>query len=124
MIVLDTTTKKLEVVLTGAVATNQLPITATYVDVDTTTFTPGARDTQSNGTTAVAAVFAPATSVTRQVKLLTVYNADTASVEVTVRLNNNATTGILVKITLAVGSTLQYNDGEGFRVITTAGAIL
>lgn len=124
MIVLDTITKKLEVVLAGAVTTTQLPITASYVDVGTDVFLPGASDTVSNSTTAVSAVLAPATSIIRQVKLLTIYNADTATATVTVRLNNNSTTRIMVKIDLDPQFSLIYTDGEGFRVIDALGSIL
>jgi len=111
MIILDSTTKKLEVVLSGAVATNQLPIVASYVEENSTTHALNAlaeNDTATNNTTAVVAVAAPASGFTRQVKSLTIYNADTAAVIVTVRYNNNATTRVLCTTTLAVGDTLQY----------------
>lgn len=123
MLILDATTKSLEIDLDGAVATTQLPFQANFVDVTTTAYTPGQNDGATNSTTAVTLVAAPAASTQRQVKLLTVYNADTASAIVTVQYNNNATLRTLVKITLAVGSTLVYTDGEGWRVITSAGQI-
>lgn len=124
MIVLDATTKSLEVVLAGAVTTNQLPIVASYVDVTTTAYTPKANDTATNNTTAVTPVAAPAASTQRQVKLLTVYNADTVAAAVTVRLNSNSTMRVLCKVTLAVGSTLVYTDGEGWRVLDASGNVL
>jgi len=123
MIILDATTKSLEVDLDGAIATNQLPIVASFVDVTTTTYAPGATDTETNNTTAVTAVAAPAASTQRQVKLLTIYNRDTAVAIVTVQLNNNATLRTLIKVTLAVGDTLVYTDGEGWRVVTASGQI-
>jgi len=123
MIVLDTTTKSLEVLLAGAVATTQLPIVACWVDVTTTTFLPGEADTATNNATAVTAIAAPAASTQRQGKLVTVFNADTAAATVTVRVNNNGTFRTLVKVTLAVGSTLIYPDGEGWRVIDATGGI-
>lgn len=124
MIILDTTTKTLEVDLAGAVSTSQLPVVVSYVDVTTTAYAPIAADTATNSTTAVTIVAAPAASTQRQVKLLTVYNADTASATVTIQLNNNGTLRILVAVALAVGSTLVYTDGEGWRVLTSAGVIL
>ena len=124
MIILDATTKSLEIVLGGAVATNQLPVCTEYVDTTTTAFTPIHNDTASNNTTPVTIVAAPASSTQRAIKAINVYNRDTASVTVTIQYNNNGTTRIMVKIALAADSTLFYTDAEGWRVITTAGALL
>lgn len=124
MIILDATTKTLEVKLAGAITTSQLPVVASYVDVTTTAYTPISSDTATNSTTAVTIVAAPAASTQRQIKLLTVYNADTASATVTIQLNNNGTLRPLVVVALAVGSTLIYADGEGWRVLTSAGAVV
>jgi hypothetical protein len=123
VIILNATTKSVEVLLGGAVTTTQLPIVAAFVDVGLTTYTPGSSDTQSNDGNAVTAVAAPGANLQRQVKLLTVYNADTAAATVTVRYNNNGTLRIVATVTLAVGSTLVYTDGEGLRVITKDGEI-
>jgi hypothetical protein len=123
MIILDATTRKVEVLLGATVTTNQLPVVASFVDVTTTTYTPGSSNTATNNTTAVTAVAAPASSTERQVKLMTIYNADTASATVTVRYNDNGTTRTLIQPTLSVGDTLLYTDGEGFRVIDANGNI-
>lgn len=121
--VLDQTTKTLEVLLGGAPATNQLPVVASWGDLSATAITPGSADTVTNGVTAVTIVAAPAASVQRQVRSIHIYNADTASVVVTVRLNNNATLRILVKATLAPGDSLVYEWGRGwFRVPNEFGA--
>jgi hypothetical protein len=121
MLFLDTTTRSLEVLLAAAVATNQAVIQAGYVDFTATATTPASSNLLSNGITAVTAVAAPAASTQRQLKILTVYNNDTVSVTVTVQYNDNGTNRILTKTTLAVGDTLQYVDGQGFRVIDTNG---
>lgn len=124
MIVLDATTKSLELVLAGAITTTQPTYVSAFVDVTTTAYTPGQSDGATNSTTGVTAVAAPAASTQRQVKLLTVYNGDTVAATVTVRYNNNATLRTLVKVALPVGYTLVYTDGEGFRVIDTNGAVV
>lgn len=124
MLILDATTKTLEVDLDGAITTNQLPFQANYVDVTTTTYTPSENDGTTNSTTNVTLVAAPAASTQRQVKLITVYNADTVAAVVSIIYNNNATLRTLVKVTLAVGSTLIYTDGEGWRVLTTTGQVI
>jgi len=121
MIVLDATNKSLEIVLAGAVTTNQLPFVATYVDVTTTTYTPGENDGTSNNTTAVTIVSAPAASTQRQLKFLSVHNADTAAATVTIRYNNNSTTRIILRAALAVGDQIIYSDGEGFSVLDVNG---
>jgi len=111
MIILDSALKTLEVVLAGAITTTQLPFTTSYVDVNQTTFAASAateQDGTTNSTTAVTIVSAPGATTSRQVKFISVYNVDTAAATVTIRLNNNGTTRIIFKATLAVGDTLQY----------------
>ena len=123
MIILDATNKLLEVVLGGAVSTNQLPVVASYVDVTTAAYTPGANDTATNDGTDVTIVAAPAASTQRQVKFISVKNEDTAVATVTIKLKSGATDRIIVEITLPVDATLVYTDGEGFRVIDSSGNI-
>jgi hypothetical protein len=118
---LDSVTKSFEVYLGGAVAANQLPIYASYVDHTASAATPGASDTQTNGVTAVTAVAAPAASTQRQVKMLSIYNADTAAVTIYFRLNNNSTYRILRKCTLAPGETWVYTPETGFKVLDILG---
>lgn len=122
MISLDATTKKLQIILGGAVTTTELPFVSTYVDVTTTTYVPGEQDGTSNGGTAVDVVASPAASTQRQVKFLSIYNADTVAATVTVRYNNNATTRKLVVAALPIGYTLTYVDGEGWKVTDTNGS--
>lgn len=116
--------QKLEVVLGGAVTTNQLPVVVSFVDVNDTTYSPLGATTITNNTTAVTVVFKPGPALRRQVKFISIYNADTVNATVTLRYNDDGTNRSIVVVTLAAGSTLFYTDGEGFRVMTTAGAIL
>lgn len=113
---LDTITKSLEIVLGAAVAANQLPLVAVYSDQTPTTFTPASNDGQSNGVTAVTLVPAPAASTQRRIHSLSIWNADTQSVTVTVRLNNNSTMRIIIKVALAVGDSLTYEAQSGWIV--------
>lgn len=121
MIVLDTSTRKLEVILAGAITTNQLPVVANYK-----TF-PDARptsvNTATNGGTAVAVVTGQDSPTALSVEELSVFNADTAAATLTVRLNDNGTTRILWKGALAVGDTLGYSSGQGFRVTDSNGNV-
>lgn len=112
MIILDTTTKSLELLLSGAITTNQLVYNASWVDVSTTTFGisgDGSSDGLTNSTTAVTPVAAPSSGAFRQVKFLSVYNADTVAAILTVRINDNGTFRNICKTTLAVGDTLFFH---------------
>ena len=124
MIILNATTKSLEVDLDGAITTNQLPFQANYVDVTISTYTPIEADGATNSTTAVTLVAAPSSDTQRQVKLLTIYNADTVAAVVSVQYNNNGTLRTIIKVTLPVGATLAYTDGEGWKVTNSSGAIV
>lgn len=120
MLILDAVNRSLEIVLGGAVAANQLPIVASYIDF-ADGHAPGSSNTQTNGTTAVTAVAAPAAGVQRQVKFLSLRNSDTAVATATLRYNDNATLRSIVTITLAIGDVLLYTDGDGFQVLDANG---
>jgi hypothetical protein len=112
MIILDATTKSLEVKLAGAITTNQLDVACHAVDLLSTDQSVSATvntDIATNSGTAVTIMAAPAASHTRVVKSLTVYNKDTVDAVVTVQKNDNGTLFILVKVTLATGETLDYS---------------
>jgi hypothetical protein len=128
MIILDSATKSVEVLLNGTVTTNQFDFVTSWVDIiggpPPTSFLSGGNDGTTNNTTAVSIVPAPGALTQRQVKIITVYNADTASAIVTVRYKNGASTRKICVVTLVPGSTLFYTDGEGFRVIDSSGALV
>jgi hypothetical protein len=123
MLILDATTKSLEIDLAGAVSANELPVTAHYTDITTTLYTPGSNDTQTNGATAVTIVAAPAASTQRHVESISVYNADTAAATVTIQLNNNSTLRIITKVTLQPGETFFYEDGIGWQILDYSGNV-
>jgi hypothetical protein len=107
--ILDAVTKKLEVILAGAVTANQLPFVCTWSDIGATSALPGENDGQTNGVTVVDLVPVPGSSTQRFVKTISIFNADTAAATVTVRYNNNATLRTIRKVVLQVGETLEYN---------------
>jgi hypothetical protein len=120
---LDSPLKSFEVYLGGAVAANQLPVYASYIDHTSTAATPGASDTQTNGVSVVTVVAAPGATTQRQVKTLTVYNADTAAATVYLRLNNNSTMRLIRRATLNPGETWAYTQETGFQVLDIMGAL-
>ena len=119
--ILDTTTRKLQILLAGAVATNQLEVTASWVDMTATATTGGSTVAVTNNTTAVDIVAAPAASTQRKVYAINVYNPDTAAATVNVRYNDNGTIYREVVISVPVNSTLQYTDTGGWSIIGGAG---
>lgn len=105
MLVLDTTSKSITIVMSGAAATTNPSFTAAYADNNGTSFTEGANDGVLNGTSAVTVVAAPASSTRRIINTITVENNDTAAVTITVGYLNTANTRVIAKVTLQVGDT-------------------
>lgn len=112
--ILDATTKKIQIVLTAAKTTTDMPVVVDYVDMTTTTTLSGILDTATNGTTVTDIVAAPSASTQRKINMISVYNADTASKVVQAIYNNNGTSRTLVSATLSVGDTLGYTDAAGW----------
>lgn len=84
-------------------------------------FVPGANDGTLNGTSSVTLVAAPGSGVSRTVRLISLYNADTASVTVSVRYTNSGNHRLLAKVTLAAGEAFVYD--EAVVLDTTAKSI-
>lgn len=123
MIILDAINRSLEIKLAGAISTNNLPVVVSYVDVTTLTYGPLSTPTVTNGVAAVTIAAAPAASTQRQIKYISVTNTDTATATVIIQYNDNGTIRQIIKVTLGLLDTLFYTDGEGWRVMDSAGKI-
>lgn len=123
MIRLDATTRKLQIVLAGAVAATQPDIVVSYYDKTATAITGGTQCSVGNNTTAVDICAAPAASTMRDVDLINIKNNDSAAVTATVRFNDNATLYKLITIILAVGDTLEYTHAGGWDILNTNSVI-
>jgi hypothetical protein len=123
MIVLSATTDTFDVVLSGAITTNQLPIYSAYRDITTSAYTADRNQTATNSTTPVNAVGAPAASTQRVVDYMCIWNADTVAATVTARFNANGTTRVLRQVTLQVGEALEYSDKTGWVVLDATGRV-
>lgn len=108
-LVLDATTKSIEVAMSGSAATTNPDFTAAWADDTGSAFTEGASDGALNGTNAVTVVAAPGVSTRRVIKSITIENKDTAAVTITVSYNNNSTLRTIAKVTLNVGDTWTTN---------------
>ena len=117
MIIL-TTTDSLQVVLAASITTSQLDCVSSWRDITTTTYTPGRTLTTTNSTTDVDIITAPASSTQRVIDFVSIYNKDTVSHTVTVKLDVSGTEYILFVGVLASGQTLTYVEGSGWSVTT------
>jgi hypothetical protein len=123
MIILSETTDNLEIVLGGSVTTNQLRCMTSWRDRTSTTFVAGRTVTNTNNTTDVNLAAAPALSTQRVIDFISIYNDDTVNAVVTVKLDANGTQYTLCKVTLATTERLQYQEGVGFQVFASTGAL-
>lgn len=123
MLRLDSTLRKLQIVLAGAIATNQLPVVVCFSDKTSTTYNGGTTVSNTNSTTPVDICAAPGASTIRDIDSITVQNADTAAATVTIRYNDNGTTYSIFKCTLSVGDQIIYTHGQGWKVLDSSGAL-
>lgn len=123
MIRLDATTRKLQIVLAGAITTNQLPVTVCYSDKTASDYVGGTQVSNTNSTTAVDICASPASSTVRDIDTISVYNNDTVAATITIRYNDNSTLYTLFKATLGIGDQLVYVHGSGWSVLDSSGSI-
>lgn len=121
MIVLTATTDNLQAVLAGSITTNHPQCVTSWRDITTTDFTPGRTVINTNNTTDVNIVAAPAASTQRVVDLINIYNKDTVAATVTVKFDANGTEYILWKGSLAAGESVQYVEGRGWQRLGASG---
>jgi len=119
MIVLANTTDKVDVVLAGAVSTNQCQCIACWRDITATpTYVAGRSLANTNDTTSVELISEPAASTQRVIDYVSVYNADTASVTVTLKYDDTTNEFTIFKGTLTTLQRLEYENGKGWTVGT------
>jgi hypothetical protein len=120
MIVLPTTSDRLEVALAGAVATNELDCYAAWRDITTTTYVADRQTTPTVGALDANLVPPPPASTQRVIDFISIYNRDTAPATVTVKHDLSTIERILWRGQLLPGESLYYNDGAGFSVTQNA----
>lgn len=124
--ILDNTTRSLEIFLGGSVSANELPILVSYIEGQSVLpdAIPFVVRSISNGTTDVTILAAPEPKTRRIVKYMSIYNKDSASATVTLQLNDNGTNVEILKVTLSADDTLVYTLEGGFRVINSTGGVV
>ncbi len=119
---LNATTDKLEIFLGGTVATNQLQWNVSYQDITSSgmTLPQAAGAGNTNNTTVVDIVAAPAASTTRQVTHINVFNADTATATVSIQKDVSGTNYVLISYSVVSGDTLMWSREDGWRLMSAA----
>lgn len=126
MIAFDTTTRKLQFVLSAPKTTNNSPWTSHWQDGETGPVQ--ALFGNTSGVTAVDVVPAPAALAngSRRLRFVSLSNQDTAAITVTVQYvdtSGGVSTHILTVVTLAQGETLMYEEGAGWISTDTTGSL-
>lgn len=121
--ILDNPNRKLQVVLTTAATTLNMPITVDYEDFDGASKSQGMQLSTTNGVTAVDILNAPLRNVSRTVKGIAIYNRDTAAKIVQISVIDSATSYQLQDVTLAVDDVLIYSDASGWKVTDANGNV-
>ena len=123
------TTQKLQAFLSGAAATTNPTVTVGSYIVPSQTkpdfaeYRSAPQFTVLAGATETDIADAPPEGSVKDINYISIYNADTASVTVTVCVDDNGTNRILIKAALASAQTLYYEDKKGWYVSdSTTGA--
>lgn len=115
---LTTTNDLLQVVLGGAVTTNQLQCLTTYKIYTTTTTADGKVAIDTNSTTDVTLAGAPGASEIYEIQNINIYNKDTVAQTVTVKLDVSGTETIVYSGLVGRGEVLSWSGEGGWRNTT------
>jgi hypothetical protein len=118
MLLLTSTSDKVQVVSTAAVATH---VQSSYMDYATTGVTPGRLNTIISTATTTDIVGTPAASTQRNVKHISI-RASGGAQTVTVQHTDGTTVVTLVQVSLNTGEALVWTDGMGWQVNDVNGA--
>lgn len=112
---LTTTNDKLQIVLGGAVTTNQLQCLTTYKIYTATTTVDGKIAINTNNTTDVDLAGPPSSGETYDIQNINVYNNDTVAATVTIKLDVSATETILYKGVVGVNDVISWTAESGWK---------
>ena len=109
MIILDSN-YSLVGILSAAKTTTDMDFVVSFASSSTSAFTESIVTGTSNGLTEFEMVAAPAVSTSKVIKSIHVYNADTATKTLTIKVKTGATLRLIIKSDLAPGDTLIMSD--------------
>ena len=115
LIVLDTTTRKLQANLSSGNSTD-VTVIVTYADTTTTTFVEGVDPTALNGINVTDVLSAPVANTRRVVKSIMLYNADVSTQTVNLYLYDNGGSYPFATVTLPAGASWASDDQTGVNV--------
>jgi hypothetical protein len=119
MILLTSTSDLIQVITGSALSTTTH---VSWVDLISTTVTPGRTNTSWSTASTQTVVGSPASSTSRNVKSLVIRNADASSSNtITVQHTDGSTVAVLYKCTLLAGCSLVYSENDGFTVMDSSG---
>lgn len=126
-LILDSTTKKLQIVLAGAKTTLDANWSASWEDTPNVGgpyagLSGGQAHGATNGATAVDLVPAPGAGVTRRLTSLWLNNSDTGTITLSIQIvdSSGPTTRVVWKGTRATLEQLSYENGAGFQAFSVA----
>lgn len=123
MIVLSTTSSKIQVFLGNTVDTNQMKCYVSFRDTTSASITPVRNVISTNNTTSIDLVGSPAASTQRVVDYLSIQNTDTGANKVVVTFYDGSISYRLMEASLSPGEKLEYQDGHGFKVISNGSSV-
>lgn len=112
---LTTTNDKLQIVLGGSVTTNQLQCVTSYKIFTTSATTDGKLAVNTNNTTDVDLAGAPSSGEVYDIQNINIFNKDTASATVTIKLDVSGTETILYKGVVGVNDVISWSGEGGWR---------
>lgn len=115
---LTTTSDKLQIVLGGAVTTNQLQCLTTYKVYTSTTTVDGKVAINTNNTTDVDLVGSPSSGEVYDIQNINIYNKDTVAQTVTIKLDVSGTETILYKAVVGSGDVISWSGESGWKNTT------
>lgn len=124
MIPLDTTTRKLQAFLAGAITTTNPTVTVSFFDVpeqtkeDNSDYRRAPQFTVLAGVTETDICAAPNQGVVRHIEYVSIHNTDTASVTVSVVVDDGGTNRIQFHRTLLTRQTAVFTRQSGWQIIT------
>lgn len=118
--ILAATNESLELVTATAGTIN---VTASYVDYTASAATPGGQATAITTATTTVIVSAPGASTQRQLKVLTIDNAGTSSVFVTLQKDIGGTNYTQFSLALGGGETIRMKSDGDFDIHDVTGAV-
>jgi hypothetical protein len=118
--ILDSTVRSIAFALGEAISASNCDITADYVDITTTTYTPGTNTLVSNGVTKVTPVAAPGSSTQRQVKEIRIHNNDTITHTFILYYDDNGTYRVMDQQLIPPAQSYVYTPTTQFSAVPLA----